>query len=371
MCLEVGLFSRATLKPLDKVFDFDDEKRVILEYIRGGEWFTVSGIRRVGKTTLVRSVVNHLGFRSIYINLWEIDEDRPFSDFVLRFSRELLSLKDSSWRRRLRSIEEISVLGFRVRIRREEVEFYLDELIGDILSRDRLVVILDEVYTLGGELRTLARLLAVLHDKYAPKLTVILLGSIASIRDLFETKTEETEPLYGRITREFVLRPLALHQAKRFLRAGFEECGVDVDDEIIDMAVDELGTITGWLVEFGREYVLEARALSKVDPINIIRRVQRRSRQIVYGEIARALRGKRRPDIYLRILKLIANNPNITLAELSEALNRKKPTILQYTNYLAFRNIIKAEEGHYNIADPLYRRAILHRNFEVEVKKRL
>jgi len=369
-CLEAGLFSRATLKPLNEIFDFEYEKRIFREYLASGEWFMVSGIRRVGKTTIVRSIANVIDARCIYVNLWEVDIDRPFQDFIFRFMRELLSLKDSSWRQKLRSIEEVSVLGFRVRIREINRDFFLDELINSLLDK-RLIVILDEIHALENELKNFSRLLASLHDRFAPRLSVVLLGSIASIRNLLERKLEETEPLFGRVIREFNLKPFDKAKAKKFLIEGFNECGVPVSEEDIDRAVDYLGTITGWLVEFGREYTLEWRATKNVNIFDILQRVYNKGKNIVYGEIARMLKGKKRIDIYLKILKLIASNPNISLKELSEALKRRKPTILQYLDYLIQRNVIEAIKGHYNIIDPLYRRTILDPKFEIEVKKRL
>ena len=108
-----------------------------------------------------------------------------------------------------------------------------------------------------------------------------------------------------------------------------------------------------------------------MDIDKVLKTVSDQSKKIVYGEIARILKGKKRFDVYLRILKLIATTPYISLAEISKALNRKKPTVLQYTGYLEFRNIIKSENGRYIIIDPLYRRSILTPNFEIEVKKKI
>ena len=369
--IEFGYFSRSTVKPIDKIFNLEKEKKLIIEFLRHNEWFMVSGIRRVGKTTLVRSLLKHLGIRNIYINLWNIDEDRPYDDFIYRLSRELLSYVDRSIKSKLKGIEEISLLGIRVKLKHKEKEFYLDELLEQILRKHRIVIVIDEIQEIEKNLKKFSKLLSALHDQFAPRLSVVILGSIASIRHLFKGDMSETEPLFGRIIREFNITPFSISEAKQFLLAGFEECNIDINTEDIEKAISYLGTITGWLVEFGRQYVIEKRALGSVEVDKIIETAYEHSKTIVYGEIARMLKGKKRFDVYLRILKLIANNPYIGLAEISRALSRSKPTILQYLEFLMFRNIVYGENGRYNIIDPLYRRTILAPNFEIEVKKRL
>ncbi|MGQ4891333.1 MAG: AAA family ATPase [Candidatus Njordarchaeia archaeon] len=370
-CLENGFFSRSTVKPLEKIFDLDREKSLIRTYLEHGEWFMVSGVRRVGKTTLVRSILNNLNVQTIYINLWSVSERDPFEDFVYRLSRGALGILDRSFRKKLKRIEELSMFGLRVRLSYEQKEFFLDEILSDITSKNKVIIVIDEIQEMENNIKTFAKFLSSLHDALAPKLGIVILGSIASVRQLFDMKINETEPLFGRVTKEFLVKPFDKALALQFLRKGFEECEIDYSQEELDKAVDFLGTITGWLVEFGREYVLEKTALKNVDVDKVLETVFNQSKKIVYGEIARALRGKKRFDVYLKILKLIAATPYISLSELSTALKRKKPTILQYTGYLISRNIISSEKGQYNIVDPLYRRAILSPSFEAEVKIRL
>ncbi len=358
------------MKPLDKVFGFENEKRILAEYIRSGEWFTISGIRRVGKTTLTRSIVSNLGFKNVYINLWELDEERAFEDFLFKLYRGLLSIKDKKFRDRLKSIEQVSFAGFVLRLKKTGEEYYLDSLIEDVIKK-KLVVIIDEVQELDDQLKKLSKFLAALHDKYAPDLTFILLGSIASVKTLLEKKTKYTEPLLGRLIREFVLEPFNETEARKFLKIGFQECKIDINDTVIDAIISAIGTITGWLVEAGREIVIEKRASGEFKLNDILRRIEDKSREIVWGEIARALHGKKRPEIYLRILLLIASTPYISLAEISRALKRRKPTVLQYLEYLTHLNMVRSYKGRYELTDKLYRRAILNEKFIEEVKKRI
>lgn len=370
-CLDSGYFSRSTVKPLDKIFNLEREKKLISAYLKHGEWFMVSGIRRVGKTTLIRSILENVNIQKIYINLWNIDEDKPFQDFILRLTREALSYLDKSIKNKLKSVEEVSIFGVRVKFKHEKKEFYLDELLYRITEKDKLIIVVDEIQEMEGDIKKFAKFISSLHDKLAPKLSIVILGSIASVKRLLNERISETEPIFGRIIKEFYVKPFDKIKARKFLEKGFEECNTNYKQEEIEKAVDYLGTITGWLVEFGREYTIERKEIGEVDVDNVLKTVYNQAKKIVYGEIARILKGKKRFDIYLKILKLIANTPYISLAELSKTLNRKKPTVLQYIEHLKFRNIIKSENGQYNIIDPLYRRTILTPNFETEVKKRM
>ena len=113
------------------------------------------------------------------------------------------------------------------------------------------------------DIRRFAKFISALHDRFAPKLSVSILGSIASVRRLFDEKIQETEPLFGRIIKEFNIEPFDKTLAVEFLKEGFQDCEVSFKQEEIEKAVDFLGTITGWLVEFGREYTIEKEALKK------------------------------------------------------------------------------------------------------------
>ena len=55
--------------------------------IETGEWFTVAGLRRTGKTTLVRSIVHFMHVPNVYVNLWELP-NATFGSLMKRLLEE-------------------------------------------------------------------------------------------------------------------------------------------------------------------------------------------------------------------------------------------------------------------------------------------
>jgi len=104
-------------------------------------------------------------------------------------------------------------------------------------------------------------------------------------------------PLYGRIYKEITVEPFSRDTAKEFLRTGFEEVDVRVDEGLIEKAVELLDGIPGWLVEFGYNYI-ETKDFDKA-----IEGVLVKAEKFLEGELRELERRSRR---YLLILKAIA-----------------------------------------------------------------
>lgn len=52
-CLEDGIFALKTLKKIENIYDRDLEKKWLETMFASMAWFSVCGLRRTGKTTLV------------------------------------------------------------------------------------------------------------------------------------------------------------------------------------------------------------------------------------------------------------------------------------------------------------------------------
>ena len=69
-CLKNGIFAKSTLKPMTSVFNYEAEKQKIKMLSSAGEWITVSGLRRTGKTTLVRSTASSMDkYTVLYVDM--------------------------------------------------------------------------------------------------------------------------------------------------------------------------------------------------------------------------------------------------------------------------------------------------------------
>ncbi|MGQ4834627.1 MAG: AAA family ATPase [Candidatus Asgardarchaeia archaeon] len=369
-CLKNGIFARTTLKPLSSVFNLEKEKNSIKTLVKNGEWFSVSGLRRTGKTTLVRSVINTLDVYPIYINLWR--QKSELIDIELILEEIAKQLKEIIQRRKLQHllslIEKISFMGVSIKVKVES-QTRLIEVIKELTKEKIVVLIFDEAEELKQDPTTF-RYLASLHDELAPKLAAVFLGSVVSMKRLLNSSI--STPLYGRLGEEIVLEPFNESNSRKLLREGFKECNVDIDEDLIIEASLRLGGFAGWLTSFGRHVVLEYRKGNKKPEFNkILNELEADASKIVYDEIARVLTGRKRVNAYLRVLKYAAENGVITVAETSRILRKVPSTAITYLKQLVDFGIMSKENSEYMIKDPLVRRIAMKPNFEKEVKIRL
>lgn len=367
-CLENGIFARTTLKPLESVFNFYKEKKRIAYLVTNGEWFTVSGLRRTGKTTLVRSVCNELDVIPVYINIWGIREEEKESLVMEKIVHEIKrKLRKYKLKDLLSRVEKLSFLGVSIEIRAQN-QIRLEQAIKEIVRKKRVVIILDEIQEMKGE-EPFFKFLAALHDETAPYLSTVFLGSIISLKEMLEASY--AKPLHGRLGEEIVLSPLRDYESRLMLRKGFEQCGVSVNEEIIREASYRLGGFPGWISHFGRIAVLNYYLNGKIDVDEIYERLIVEAEKILYDEIARAISDRRKLRNYLRILKYLGEHGEITVIETARLINKKPNTALIYLNHLIRAGILTKIRKRYCVVDPLIREVLSKKEMEKEVKLRL
>ncbi len=367
-CLENGIFARSTLKPLDSVFNFDEEKKKISLLATNGEWFTVSGLRRTGKTTLVRSVCNTINAITVYVNIWEIQEEEKAPYVLDMIVNEIKNqLKRSRLKEFLGRFEKLSFFCVSVGIRaRNQVR--LEQALRNLVKKKNVVIILDEIQEMKRE-EEFFKFLAALHDETAPKLSMIFLGSIISLRDILEASY--SKPLHGRISEEIVLEPLKEYETRLMLKKGFEQCDVKVKDEVIREASYRLGGLPGWITHFGRIAVINHYLGKKINVDNIYDKLVKEAEKILYDEIARAISEKRKLRNYIRILKHLGEHGEITVAETARLINKKPNTALIYLTYLIKAGLVTKIKNKYSITDPIIREVLAKKEIEREIKLRL
>jgi len=368
-CLQDGIFAKSTLKPIESVYNYNNEKEKIKLLISAGEWLTVSGLRRTGKTTLVRSTVSAMKeTNTLYVDMWGVEEKREFDIFLERLRLEIKKIAD---RNRLKSIlakiESISFVGIKVDLRIKG-EFTLIETLEKLSDKSKLVLILDEAQVALSS-KKVTEFLASLHDRLAPNFSVIMVGSVVSMKNIISSK--KVMPLYGRIGDEIVLEPLTPEKARNFLISGFEECGVSINEEIINAGVNIFGGFAGWLNWYGRRVVLELLSGKEIRPYNIIEIVEKEAQDQIYDEIARLLQNRKNIRTYLKIIKKTAIDEFVGISDLASFVKKDPSTVVFYLNHLLDMGLIKKEERYYTISDPMIKRLAKKPEFEKEVKIRI
>ena len=268
----------------------------ILKCVEKRQVITLVGLRRVGKTSILYQIISHLlssGIEPKNIFYFSFDEEAESLDAVLEKYRE------------------------------------------DILRRQwrdgRIYVILDEIQKASGWENTIKKY----YDLY-PNIKFIIAGS-SSLS--VEKKTKES--LAGRVS-DFYIKPFSF---KEFL----ELKGKKIEGKILDLfnpdfnameglwkdfivSSDAIKTefsnflLTGGFPEIAEE--TEEKEIKKYIKNSVVDR-------ILYYDIPREFKIEE-PDLMVKILKIIANNPGLTLdyQSMGSDLNRDRKTISKYVFYL-------------------------------------
>lgn len=308
----------------------------------------ISGIRRIGKTSLLSVFLNEVSVPSVLIDLRDLHINYGLRDFYNLLSKAFSSRFDKLYDV-LKSISGISIRGVEVEIKwRGRGSVTLSSLF-DALNRRRIIVAFDEAQKLRGP-RSQEFLDALAHAyDYDRNVTFILTGSEAGLLYGFLGIDKLGSPLYGRYCFNLKLERFDKDTSREFLKAGFKELGIDVKMEELEKAVEEFDGIPGWLTFFGNEYVRGNRDMARIKELAI---------GIALGELQNIVRerGKR----YALVLKGIAEGVT-TWSSLKRYVEEKEGSVVSSS---ILYNILKNLEDmsiiyNYQFLDPIYREASL------------
>ncbi|HDO20871.1 MAG TPA: ATP-binding protein [Candidatus Bathyarchaeota archaeon] len=306
---------------------------------RGDPLILVLGIRRIGKTSILRSFLEN--WNGIYIDMRGVVRT---ADLYERLSE---GLSDSLGRlkRFLKNIRGIRILDVEVEVKwrgRDSISFLglLEEL---NRRRERIIMILDEVQGLRPPISMEVKsLIAYAYDNLE-NVTVILSGSEIGLLRNFVGIDNSASPLYGRYHLDLMVKRFPKDLSMEFLRQGFKELNMSVDEGIIENAVNLFDGIVGWLVFFGRSYVDGVRDLKQISNVAV---------QMALNELNK-LDWKGR-----MVLKAIAEGEN-SWSTIRRYVEEKRGITIPKSSLT--RTIRKLEKlsiiENYRFLDPVYREA--------------
>ncbi len=291
-------------RPKESRKDLYDREKELEELKRAIERYPIVlllGIRRVGKSSVLKVALNELK-NGIYLDVRELYFSSGgwiTSDALTRaFERALNSLK-SEFKRKimkvLKRVKGVSIAGVSLTFK---ITVLSDVLIA--LNDVGVVMAFDEAQYLryygarGG--KEFLAMVAYAYDNL-DNVRFVFSGSEVGLLHDFLGITDYDSPLYGRAYREITVEPFSRELSKEFLRRGFEEAGLWVEDDLIERAVGLLDGIPGWLVEFGYNYI-GTRDFDKAMENVIVK-----AEKLLKGELRELDRRSKR---YLLILKAIA-----------------------------------------------------------------
>jgi len=348
---------------------FDRERELValeLAVKSGSPLILCLGVRRIGKTSLLKVFLNESNYSYIYVNARKLSEYQYSVKGVYKLLSESLANTKFSSRlvEYLKSLSgvKVGVMGATVNVefnwkRREPSITSLLERLNDY-AKDRntyFLVVIDEAQELrflrGYNRLDFRQIIAYSYDNLR-NIKFIMSGSEVGLLYSFLEFNNYTSPLYGRVRDEIVLSRFSREDSIRFLEAGFSEVGLHVPREIIENVVEVLNGIPGWLAFYGYR-IIQARRF------DILGEVLEEAVKMALGELEKIVKSGR---LYGHVLRAIAMGyKNWSLikraVEVWAGTSIHNKTLYYALSKLVDLSIIVKENEKYEFTDPIYREA--------------
>ncbi|MEM4422697.1 MAG: ATP-binding protein [Pyrobaculum sp.] len=364
-----ALFKLEPKESLEELYDFEKELEELRRGYEDGRIVAVLGLRRMGKSSLLRSFLNSFSIPHVYIDARRVAvatgraTTRGFMEEVGRalaeFMRREAPLRDklAEALRRVRGVSVgLSPVTVTLSWGRERADLIsLMEAVDEVVGRAgrRLALAIDEAQELRGIGVDIPRLLAYIYDNLHNVVVFVSGSQVGLLYDVLKLDSPQS-PLYGRAVFEVKMRRLRREEAVDFLKRGFQQAGIHVSQRELEEAVDSLDGIIGWLTYFGWSRVVGAKSLEEI--------LDAAARQEA-EEISRFLAKSRSEARYRAVLKAVAARPmrwseikRVLEAEEGAAVDDRNLTDLLHR--LEKVGLLEKREGLYAIPDPVVRLAV-------------
>jgi AAA+ ATPase superfamily predicted ATPase len=366
---QVMLFSIKPKERRDELYDFEKELEELMKGIERSPITIVIGMRRTGKTSLLKVALNELGNPYIYLDT-RFSVNPTYRDFIyiVKESLEDFVRRYKSFREKivevLSSVKGVSIsipfssidISWRGSSKLEFPEFFTAlNRIGSELKKS-VVVAFDE----AQELRKITwinfvRLFAYIYDNL-DYVRIVLTGSEVGLLYKFLRLDDRDSPLYGRYIHTVSTRRLTFEESIDFLEKGFKEIGISINKQVIEEAAKTFGGVIGWLTLFGYNCYMNPDLCShQVDKVLKI------AIDIAKNEIENFL-SSRRSVRYKTLLKILTVERSWSeikkKLEDIEGRTINDKTLNELLNTLIDLSIIEKKDNKYIVADPITRKAV-------------
>lgn len=352
------LFSFEPKNSKKEFFDREVEFEALETSLKSYPIVLITGLRRVGKSSLIRVFYNEHAYPGIFIDCRKLYtmgmgniKERDLLNEILGKLGELS--KKERFGLIIRALKKLNIAGATIEFERRELKLTETfEKLNEIAVKNgtMFTIYFDEAQYLrffgsrGG--KELLAFMAYSYD-YLSNLRFVITGSEVGVLHDFLRLDDYDSPLYGRVTYELVVMPFAVEKSVEFLSKGFEEFNVKIDFDLNEV-VKIIDGIPGYLVHFGLKYI-ETRDKNKA-----LEGMYSSLEGFIKNELSEL---SKRSGRYEKILRLIAQGIN-SWSQLKNWFYSKGDRIsdsrLQnlLNNLIKLSYIVKAEEG-YEIIDPV------------------
>jgi hypothetical protein len=306
------LFNRET--EIKQFTEFLDYKRPLI---------LITGNRRVGKTSLLQSILNQNTRYNVVIKLGNLVSKRYLTkeDLVILIQTSLREFfaKNKEIESALKDpAKAVNGVGFGVSgielEHRPDKDLDLRGLFGKINEwaekTDQTVVLaIDEAQELrkSKHLDT-SGLLASIYDN-CEEIIIVLTSSEPGLLYDFIGKDNPKSALHGKSYDEIKLEPFSVQKSEEFLRKGFAEYELEIEQDIlahesIHVAAQNLGGVLGWLNKFGTKCVQR-----KLIVLEFLSEVVGEGAKVAKADFEDFLFTRDASDRYVKIIELLAVKP--------------------------------------------------------------
>jgi len=245
-------------RPKETLQDFYDRKKELEELKRaiGKPIIVLTGMRMVGKTSMLKVFFNECTFPNALVDARSLNSDESlytiFSDILTQLNRKSAG---SILSNALKHITGVKIFGVEIWLSWKEQRADLQNIMDQVNRLGPVIIEIDEAENFRGKFaKDVTLLLAHCYD-YCKNITFILTGTeVGFLLDLLSTE-KFGSPLYSRYIEKVRLEPFSKSMSIEFLKKGFSQYGLNVDEDLIVYAVDRLGGVVGWLTELGSRAV--------------------------------------------------------------------------------------------------------------------
>ena len=358
------LFDPRPKEKKDELFNREEELEALSKYVSSGSPIILClGIRRIGKTSVLKVFLNENNYPSLYIDARRLSEIGYSKQGLYRLiSEEFTRIRGrfASIIEYLRSIKGVSIAGHGIELNWRDKGLSLSSILikMDDYARDNntvFLIVIDEAQYLrflkGHNKIDFRQIIAYTYDNLR-RVKFILAGSEIGMLYRFLGFNNPSSPLYGRVRDELLIERFSREESIEFLKQGFSEANMSVPEDIIEEVVDLLDGIVGWLAYFGYKFLQVKRA-------DIVKQILEEAINMALNEL------KKLNDLsptYSHVLRAIALNFNTwsTIKRTVEAwMGRTIPskTLYRILSNLIDMSIIDKKDGKYVFLDPIYKEA--------------
>ncbi len=358
------LFDPRPKESIHELFDREEELQKLRQALQTPLTLLL-GIRRIGKTSILKSFLNSIEAPYIYVDLRQLEESGYSRSSLYRLLSDAFSNISPKWSesilRYFRGLRGVSISGFSVEFDWRENNLTiidilrrLNDFASNKVEKGYAVVSLDEAQHLrmmrGGKGRLdMRNVLAYCYDNFKA-LRFILTGSEVGLLLDFLGLADPSSPLYGRYVTKITIESFSREKSLEFLRRGFKEAQIVARDEDLYAIVDRLAGIAGWLAYYGYACVVAGQVSDTV-----VKEVTEKALLLVSKELEKLFS---RSTYYKYALRAIAIGRRqwSRIKEAVEAWSGRSmlsPEITRILNTLIDLGIVVKVDDNYDIADPL------------------